>query len=208
MKHIRFQILCRFLLFMISVFVPESSTLNLTKTLFQYLDPNCHVILAQHNNFQHSQHPLSFPFSFKNGMYIFHLPQINISSWIRYGGPALNTSSVPPGIFSAIEKTKIPCSISVIVTQRSDFKHKIEDLSVEAFNNIGFHQSKALYRILYAKPIHNGYFISKLNPRSALVIQVQVDFDRVFNVGEWRKSAFRPFLNIILKNHLQEVWVT
>lgn len=56
----------------------KPTTINLTQSIFQHLDPDCDLIIGHYNNSQNFD--LLFPpLPSKRGIYIFHLPQINIS---------------------------------------------------------------------------------------------------------------------------------
>ncbi|OXA44203.1 Holo-[acyl-carrier-protein] synthase [Folsomia candida] len=117
----------------------KPTAINLTESVFQHLDPDCHLILAHHNNFQNSD-ILSSPIPSKKGIYIFHLPQINVTTWATLPRPVIYGERNSRGIYASSQKAHFSsrafCFIGVVITQKSDFDKepgKLSDKEVSRF---------------------------------------------------------------------------
>lgn len=185
----------------------KPSPINLTQSIFQHLDPDCHLILAHHNNFQNSD-ILSSPIQSKKGIYIYHLPQINITTWTSFFGPELNQYSNRCGIHEIPQKaqfhTSAFCFIGVILTQKSDFGRKLEELSANEFFRLTSHQTDIFYKFIYSKYYRHGDN-EKTNLHISLLIRVQLDFTRFMNDGDMSSSIFTIILHLVLAQK-QDKW--
>ncbi|OXA49540.1 hypothetical protein Fcan01_15853 [Folsomia candida] len=197
-----------YLFFTLRVFVTYSnySTVNLTESLFRHLDPDCHLILAHHNNLQNSD-ILSTLVPPKNGLYLYHLPQINTSTWTKFRGAAIRVDQNTRGIYAISQKAQFSrayCFIGVIITQKSDFTRKLKKLSDIEFSSITKHQTNILHHIMYSNYPIIEFTKQKSNLHISLLIRVQLNFSRIMHEGYIRTAVFKFCLNLILMQGHEE----
>lgn len=191
------------LVFISTVFCTNSKplTVNLTRSLFQHLDPDCDLILAHHNNFLNFD-VLTSPIPSKRGIYVFHLPQINTTTWSKYPLIWYRRKNNPRGIYAISQKVQFPsnafCYIGVIITKLTDFDKSPEGLSKREFSTLTTQQILIFYDIIYSKFPATWHTHEQSNLHISLLIRVQLDFYRLMKEDDLWTAMFTYELNLIL----------
>lgn len=176
--------------------------INLTKSLFQHLDPDCHLIVAHHINFKRSD-TLSPPIEANKGIYIYQLPQLD-----TYPSSDNNRNNGPRGIYTISQKSHFLssafCFIGVILTKKSDFDRKPEQLSEYVLSQLTGHQTDILYKIMYVKYPGIMYINENSNLHVSLLVRVQLDFNRVMYDSRIFTAVFIVVCNLIIVKGREE----
>lgn len=136
------------------------------------------------------------PVSSKKGMYLFQLPEINVS-WTKFLLQSYHLNRGPSSIIK-LQKAQFPCFICIIITKKSDLYQNPEKFSNREFSFIAKYQMKAVRNHYNALNPTTNENLVMVNPRKLLIIRVQVKFNRLLAYDKSNYIDFEGFFTLIV----------